>query len=162
LILRLVPQRLLIIVLIITASLTGCSVKVAQLPVLSHPYVAEVEFLKEVTNVNGKAKKQQFDNNRITSPFYFFLKVKEIENNGTLAMIFYEDSKKSSKKVAEKTFLFGESGKYYEYIMFFDQVEGLTPGKYRYVIFLNQHLLYEGQLQVNKVLSGQRASHSKP
>jgi hypothetical protein len=132
------------------ASTAGCGVKMEHLPLLSHPYVSEVEFLKEVKNVNGKAKKKPFDRDRITSPFCFFLKVKEIENNGTLAVVFYEDSDKSSKKVAEKTFYFGEPGKYYEYIIFFDQVEGLSPGKYRCVVFLNQRLIYENQLQVNK------------
>ena len=128
----------------------GCGVKMEQLPLLSHPYVSEVEFLKEVKNVNGKAKKTPFDHDRITSPFHFFLKIKEIENNGTLAVVFYEDADKTGKKVAEKTFFFGEPGKYYEYIIFFDQVEGLNPGKYRCVVFLNQHLIYECQLQINK------------
>jgi hypothetical protein len=126
-----------------------------QLPLLSYPYVSEVEFLKEVKNINGKAKKTPFDHDRITSPFHFFLKIKEIENNGTLAVVFYEDADKTGKKVAEKTFFFGEPGKYYEYIIFFDQVEGLTPGKYRCVVFLNQHLIYECQLQVNNAPGGQ-------
>ncbi|UCH94815.1 MAG: hypothetical protein JSV88_31780 [Candidatus Aminicenantes bacterium] len=121
-----------------------------QLPVLSYPYVSEIEFLKEVKNINGKAKKTRFDRDRITSPFCFFLKIKEIENNGTLAVVFYENSNDSNKKVAERTFYFGKPGKYYEYIIFFDQVDGLNPGDYRYAVFLNQHLLYEGELRINK------------
>jgi hypothetical protein len=133
----------------LTLTTIGCGVKIEQLPLLSHPYVSEVEFLKEVKNVNGKAKKTPFDHDRITSPFSFILKVKEIENNGTLAVVFYEDADKTGKKVAEKTFNFGEPGKYYEYIIFFDQVEGLIPGKYRCVVFLNQHLIYECYLQIN-------------
>lgn len=140
------PVTILLASLLITV---GCGVKIEQLPLLSHPYVSEVEFLKEVKNVNGKAKKTPFDRNRITSPFSFFLKVKEIENNGALAVVFYEDADKTGKKVAEKTFNFGEPGKYYEYIIFFDQVEGLNPGKYRCVVFLNQHLIYECPLQIN-------------
>jgi hypothetical protein len=151
-----------LLITILLTSLTfitaGCGVKIEQLPLLSHPYVSEVEFLKEVKNVNGKAKKTPFENDRITSPFCFFLKIKEIENNGTLAVVFYEDADKTSKKVAEKTFFFGEPGKYYEYIIFFDQLEGLNPGKYRCVVFLNQHLIYECQLQVT-ASSGQGGSN---
>jgi len=144
-------DRLLVTILLaLLFFTTACGVKMEQLPLLNHPYVSEVKFLKEVKNVNGKAKKTPFDHDWITSPFHFFLKIKEIENNGTLGVVFYEDADKSSKKVAEKTFFFGEPGKYYEYIIFFDQVEGLNPGKYRCVVFLNQHLIYECQLSVNK------------
>ena len=130
-------------------SAVGCGVKVEQLPLMSYPYVSHVEFLKKVKNENGKAKKERFNNDRIVSPFYFFLKIREIENNGTLVMVFYEDSDKSNQKVVDKTFHFGEEGKYYEYIIFFDQVRELSPGSYRYVVFFNQHLIYEGQLKVN-------------
>ena len=130
----------------------GCGVKVEQLPLLSSPYVAEVEFLKEVINDNGKAKKKRFESDRITSPFYFFLKVKEIENNGTLSVVFFESAddknKEAGKKVAEKGFSYGQAGKYYEYIIFFDRIEGLSPGNYRYGVFLNQHLIYEGLVRV--------------
>jgi hypothetical protein len=139
-------------VLLTALVFAGCGIKTEQLPLLSSPYVSEVEFLKEVINDNGKAKKKRFDNDRITSPFYFFLKVKEIENNGTLAVVFFESTdntnKEAGKKVAEKEFSYGQQGKYYEYIIFFDRVEGLSPGNYRYGIFLNQHLIYEGLVRV--------------
>ncbi len=128
----------------------GCGVKVEQLPLLSAPYVSEVEFLKEVRNANGKAKKKYFEEGRVTSPFYFFLKVKEIENDGVLRMVFYESPDKSQKQVVEKVFQFGKAGKYYEYILFFDRVEGLSFGDYRYAVFLNQRLIYEGQVVVSQ------------
>ena len=115
---------------------------------LGSPYLAEVEFLEEVKNVNGKARKKAFDNDRILSPFYFFLKIKEIENSGSLKVAFYENTEKSKKQVAEKTFLFGKEGKYYEFIIFFDQVEGLAPGPYRYTVFLRDRLIYEGEVRV--------------
>jgi len=150
---NLVFGHILLALLFFTAA---CGVKIDQLPLLSHPYVSEVKFLKEVKNVNGKAKKTPFDHDRLTSPFYFFLKIKEIENNGTLAVVFYENAETTGKKVAEKTFFFGEPGKYYEYIIFFDQVEGLSPGKYRCVVFLNQHLIYECQLSINESPSYKR------
>jgi hypothetical protein len=130
----------------------GCGVKVEQLPLLSSPYVSEVEFLKEVSNDNGKARKKHFDDDLISSPFYFFLKVKEIENNGTLQVVFFESpgtrEKENGKKVAAREFSYGQPGKYYEYIIFFDRVDGLTPGNYHYGVFLNQHLIYEGLLKI--------------
>lgn len=131
----------------------GCGVKMEQLPLINYPYVSEVEFLKEVKNINGRAKKTTFKHNRITSPFYFLVKIKEIENNGVLTVCFYTTANVKTvvndKKVAEKIFHFGEAGKYYEYIIFFDRVDNLDPGRYRYAIFCNQRLIYEGQLVVN-------------
>jgi hypothetical protein len=139
-------------ILLTALMLAGCGVKVEQLPLLSSPYVSEVEFLKEVSNDNGKARKKRFDNDRITSPFYFFLKVKEIENNGTLRVVFFESTgsqeDKKGEKAAEREFSYGQPGKYYEYIIFFDRVDGLDPGNYRYGVFLNQHLIYEGLLRI--------------
>ena len=126
----------------------GCGVKVKYLPQVSYPYVAEMEFLKEVKNVNGKAKKKRFKDDRITSPFYFLLKVKEIENSGTITVCFYETVGKF-EKVTERSFQFGKQGKYYEYIIFFDRVDELKPGKYRYAIFYNEKLLYENFLNIN-------------
>lgn len=149
----------------------GCGVKMEQLPVVSFPYVSEIEFLKEVRNVDGKAKKKRFKRGRITSPFYFFLKIKEVENNGSLAVIFYTNDgnkdknkgkdkgkdegkvkdKGKDKKVVEKSFHFGKPGKYYEYIIFFDRVEDLKRGKHRYAIFYNGRLIYEDYLVIDSL-----------
>lgn len=133
-----------------------------------------MEFFKEVKNVNGKAKKRRFKEDRITSPFYFFLKIKEIEDNGAITVRFYEGTASPTgkgaapptgkapapsekkpvggavlnKKITEKSFEFGKPGKYYEYVIFFDRVEALSPGKYRYAIFYNNHLIYEDRVEV--------------
>jgi hypothetical protein len=113
-----------------------------------------VEFLQEVKNINGRARKTTFKNGVITSPFYFLVMIKEIEDNGELAVCFYRavdvEGGESGKKVAERTFSFGEAGKYYEYIIFFDRVEGLGPGSYRYAVFCNGRMIYEGQLAVSE------------
>jgi len=129
----------------------GCGVKMSQLPVVNYPYISETEFLKEVRNVKGKAKKKKFKYGRITSPFYFLFKIKEVENNGTLTVIFYGKEGDKEKKVIEKNFHFGKPGKYYEYIIFFDRVENLKPGKHRYAVFYNQRLIYEDYLVINPV-----------
>ena len=133
--------------------LWGCGVKMEQLPLINYPYVSEIEFLQEVKNIDGRAKKTTFKHDRITSPFYFLVKIKEVENNGVLTVCFYTTANvkagESDKKVAEKTFHFGEDGKYYEYIIFFDRVDNLEPGRYRYAVFCNQRLIYEGQLVVS-------------
>ncbi|MCP4156863.1 MAG: hypothetical protein GY757_54625 [bacterium] len=172
------------------------------MPQVSFPYVAEMEFLKDVRNVNGKAKKKKFRDGRIVSPFCFFLKIKEIENAGAILVNFYEvkalDGKKEEKqtgseavnhtnpgqagqtvkhsipgkgweavklsrpgkgwkRVAQKRFEFGEPGKYYEYIILFDRVEGLPPGKYRYGIFCNEKLIYGNGFEI--LSSKSRSGH---
>ena len=45
-------------------------------------------------------------------------------------------------------FSFGEADKYFEHIIFIDRVENLKPGKYRYAVFLNDHLLAESKLVI--------------
>jgi len=130
----------------------GCGVKTAYLPRVEYPYVAEMEFLKEVRNVDGKAKKRHFKEDRIASPFYFLLKIKEIENDGTITVCFYGgEGKGSNVKIVEKTFQFGKPGKYYEYVIFFDRVEVPRPGKYRYAVFYNDHLIYEDKLKIERI-----------
>lgn len=176
----------------------GCGIKMEYLPQVSYPYVAEMDFLKGVKNVDGKARKKRFKNDRITVPFYFLLKVNDIENNGSIAVRFYESpeplaqtgnvpagnvpeqgqAKKAKVKeakakeavnagevvnagdaakpeesmgrqVVERTFQFGQPGKYYEYVIFFDRVDGINAGKYQYAVFYNDKLIYESFLNVN-------------
>ncbi len=144
-------------------SFAGCDVKVEYLPQISFPYVAEMEFLKEVKNVNGKAKKKKFKDDRIYAPFYFLLKIKEIENSGIITVRFYETKTDKNNKiktaekneipgkcVTEKSFQFGKPGKYYEYIIFFDCVEDLPPGRYRFAIFYNNILIYDDNIEIAK------------
>lgn len=117
-----------------------------------------MEFLKEVKNVNGKARKRRFKDDRITSPFYFLLQVKEIENNGVITVRFYDAPQKDKsgkspgpgRTVMEKRFEFGKPGKYYEYIIFFDRVEGLPPGPYRYTVFYNDRLIYDDKVEIKE------------
>ncbi len=178
------------------------------MPQISHPYMAEMEFFKEVRNVEGKPKTKIFPDGRVTSPFYFLLKLKELENNGTVKVRFYRlkdkpppkkktgkpgekkpgEKKRGEKKplrkkigqesvpenlqekapeksqeaavpagkeeplgrwAAEKQFSFGEEGKYYEYVLFFDRID-VKPGGYRYVIFYNDRVLYGDRFLVSK------------
>lgn len=119
----------------------------AQLPYLEHPYVAKIEFYENVENRDGKLEKTGFKKGRIISPFYFVLEVKELENSGELAVNFYD---KEGKRVNRKAFGFGEDGQYYEYILFFDKVENLAPGNYRYAVFLNNKLIYENRIDISK------------
>lgn len=129
----------------------GCGIKMAQLPEIHFPYVAEVEFLKNVENIDGEAQKTPFPDNHIHSPFSFFLKIKEIENDGTVEVIFYtqQEPPQQTTKVAAFSFDFGQAGKYYEYILFFDRVSDLKPGSYHYVIYLRKTLIYEGKLVID-------------
>lgn len=132
-------------ILLFTA--TACGVKVEQLPQVNYPYISEIEFYKEVKNVDGKARKKRFKGDRIIPPVHFFLKINEMENEGTVFVRFYDEAKTLA---AEREFYYGETGKYYEYIIFFDVVEELKPGKYRYTIFFNEKLIFEEQLEIHE------------
>lgn len=103
-------------------------------------------FYKEVKNIDGKARKKRFKEDRIVPPVHFFLKIKEMENQGTVTIRFYNDT---AELTAQREFFYGETGKYYEYIIFFDVVEELTPGTYRYSVFCNEKLLYEDSIDIH-------------
>lgn len=124
----------------------GCGFKPEQLPFPTYPYVAEMEFLKSVENDNGRVKKERFKDDIIVSPFFFQVKIKEIENSGTIRVLFFDSR---NRKVDEKHFRFGEPGKYYEHIICFDEVERLSPGTYRFAVFYNSGLLYENGLKIS-------------
>ncbi|MFC2155483.1 hypothetical protein ACFLRB_03200 [Acidobacteriota bacterium] len=119
----------------------------AQLPYLEYPHVAKIGFYKKIENRDGKLKKEAFNEDKIRSPFFFLLEVKDIENSGELAVKFYD---KDGKRAARKVFAFGEEGQYYEYILFFDYVENLPAGTYHMTIFLNGKLIYEDHIEVNE------------
>lgn len=121
----------------------------AQLPYLEYPHVAKIGFFKKIENLDDRLKKEAFKDDRIRSPFFFLLEVKDIENSGELAVSFYD---KDGKRAARKVFAFGEDGQYYEYILFFDQVENLPPGKYHLTVFLNDKLIYEDHIELSKML----------
>lgn len=50
--------------------------------------------------------------------------------------------------VPDLMFDFGEEGKYYEYILFVDKIKNLSPGSYRYGIFLNEDLMLAESFKV--------------
>jgi hypothetical protein len=148
-----------LIALLIIISWQGCRVKTEYLPQVNFPYVAEMNFFKDIKNVDGKAKTTRFKDGLVHSPFYFLLKVKEIENSGTVTVRIYEGNSQpastkppphAGKQVEERIFNFGEEGKYYEYIIFFDQIDNLLPGKHRYAVFYNEKLIFEDSFNITE------------
>jgi hypothetical protein len=105
-----------------------------------------MEFVRSAENDNGKVKTERFKDDIVRSPFFFVLKIKEIENSGTITVKFYDSR---NRQVEEKNFRFGEPGKYYEYIICFDAVISLAPGAYRYAVFYDTGLIYEDQLKID-------------
>lgn len=134
----------------IVLGLSGCGVKDAQLPYLTALHVGELEFCREVRNENGKARREYFKDDWITSPFYYYLRLNHIKDKGVMKIVFYRDENKKVEKVEENVFYFGKTGEHYEYIIFFDRIEKLVEGKHRYAIFVNERLIYDGVLRVRK------------
>ena len=52
-------------------------------------------------------------------------------------------------QVKRLNFDYGESGKYFEYIIFIDRILNMRAGKYRYAVFLNSRLLAGGRMVVH-------------
>ena len=203
--------------------------KVKYLPQIEAPYLAELEFLEQVSHANGETKKKVFKNNKIRPDFYIFLEINNIENQGKVVLRFYQFRTRHFYEMMNEIrswlkmilvslnnplpllisftgtgiktdagrydwqtggmlipvmardlfillsrpylspqifnalhirhqyfvqarkldFSFGEADKYFEYIIFIDRVEKLKPGKYRYAVFLNDHLMYENNLVIH-------------
>lgn len=141
---------MVLVVIVLAVTMSGCGIKASQLPVMTAPYVAEMDFFKEVKNVGGKAERERFKDNRITNPFYFYLKINDMENDGRVRVVFYKVRNKETAIIAEKHFRFGKPGKYYEYIIFFDRIDSAEAGKHRYAVFVNDRLLYDGPVVVRE------------
>ncbi len=75
--------------IILVPLVSGCNLKVKYLPQITSPYITEVEFLKQAEQGEKKIKKIYFKNNRIQVPFYFFLKIENIENSGQIDVKIY-------------------------------------------------------------------------
>jgi len=68
---------------------TGCNMKVKYLPQIEAPYLAQIEFLKQVAHQEGDIKRKRFKDNKIEPDFYVYLKINNIENRGTVTIRFY-------------------------------------------------------------------------
>jgi len=67
----------------------GCGMKVTYLPEIPLPYVMECELLRRVEGTGNEVERIHFKDDRIVPPFYFFLKVQNVENHGELKVLFY-------------------------------------------------------------------------
>ncbi|MCK4942593.1 MAG: hypothetical protein KAS65_03400, partial [Candidatus Aminicenantes bacterium] len=64
--------------------------KVKYLPQIEAPYLAELEFLEQVSHTEGETRKKIFKNKMIRPDFYIFLKINNIENQGKVVLRFYQ------------------------------------------------------------------------
>lgn len=71
---------------------SGCNMKVKYLPQIEAPYMAQIEFLKQVSQQEGDIQRKRFKNNKIEPAFYVYLKINNIENQGTVTIRFYRSS----------------------------------------------------------------------
>jgi hypothetical protein len=79
----------------------GCNMKVKYLPQIEAPYLAEIEFLKQVSHQEGDIKRIRFKNNKIKPDFYVYLKINNIENQGTVDIRFYRSTSRSFQEGLE-------------------------------------------------------------
>lgn len=69
----------------------ACHMKVKYLPQIAAPYITEVGILKQVEQEDREIKKTEFKNNLVRVPFYFYMKIENIENSGQIKVMFYRE-----------------------------------------------------------------------
>ena len=82
--------------------ISGCNMKAKFLPQIPTPYITEVEILKQVEQKDQEMKKVYFKDNQIRIPFYFYLKIENIENSGRLQVFFYREKSSFFLKYGKK------------------------------------------------------------
>lgn len=124
--------------------LPGCKLDMKKFPYVNYPYVASFEVLKHLEYTNDKIiNKKKFKNKRITMPCFFLLKVAELENKGTISLVFYNTA---NRRISRRVFEYGKPGGYYNFIVLWGKITELKEGKNRYCIFYNSHIIYEGDV----------------
>jgi hypothetical protein len=111
-----------------------------------YPYVESFELLQHLEYSKDKIiNKKKFKHKQIFMPCFFLLKVAELENAGTIALVFYN---KSNHRISRRVFEYGKPGGYYNSIVLWGEITELKQGKYRYCIFYNSHIIYEGKVEL--------------
>lgn len=134
----------MIILFLISAA--GCKLNMKKFPLMSYPYVESFELLEHLEYADDKIiNKKKFKNKYISMPCFFLLKVAELENTGTVALVFYN---KDKRRISRRVFEYGKQGSYYKSIVFWGEITELKQGKYRYCIFYNEEIIYEGSVEL--------------
>ena len=123
---------------------SGCKLDMKKFPYVNYPYVANFEILQHLEYAKDKiTKKKKFKNKVITMPCFFLLKVAELENKGTISLVFYNTA---NRRISRRVFEYGKPGGYYNFIVLWGKITELKDGKNRYCIFYNSHIIYEGDV----------------
>lgn len=124
----------------------GCKLNMKKFPLINYPYVENFELLKHLEYSNEKIiNKKKFKNKQISMPCFFLLKVAELENKGTIALVFYN---KNNRRISRRVFEYGKPGGYYKSIVLWGKIAELKQAKYRYCIFYNSEIIYEGVVEL--------------
>lgn len=118
--------------------MAGCAIRVEDLPFREYPYISELEFLRDLEVDGNQVKKTRYSEERVTFPLVLFFKLNEVDGPGTLQIRIYDEK---GQQVHIRDFQFGESGRYYEYIIFYNRLEKLPGNAFTLALFYNRDLI---------------------
>ena len=101
-------------------------------------------FLKKII-VHENSVEKIFFKDKISSPFFIYLELKDVEGQGFFLLKLYN----KKREIYRKKFIFGKKGKIYDSIIVWDRIEIKKYNKLKWAIFYNKNLIYEGEIYIN-------------
>ncbi len=124
----------------------ACKLDMKKFPLVKYPYVESFELLRHLEYSENKIiDKKKFKNDKVTMPCFFLVKIIDLKNSGTLSLVFYNQD---NRRISRRVFEYGKPGGYYDSIRLWGKITELKTGRYRYYIFYNTEIIYEGALEL--------------
>lgn len=115
-------------------------------PLIKYPYVESFELLRHLEYSENKIiNKRKFKNNKVSMPCFFLVKIIDLKETGTISLVFYNQE---NRRISRRVFEYGKPGGYYDSIQLWGKITELKEGNYRYYIYYNSEVIYEGTLEL--------------